>query len=128
MNNVVTDAFLSGILQRLNFLARAKKNEKPCFDGFNSRYQPNTFFQRIVRTFSSHSRQEIYSFLHDLSADCSISIEIYRESPHYNYLIQSMKDSRNGVENLKLTYSEDINLINKLNIYLAEINAMLENK
>jgi len=117
------------VLSCLKFIANIKVNEK-----INLRYlslQEDGFFTQLLRTLNQDNRQKTLVFIDETIHKAFELIKCYENSKLMSEkimcdnLILDLKSSREGIENLKKTYSTDLKFICDLNCLLEFIDANL---
>jgi hypothetical protein len=117
------------VLSCLKFIANIKVNEK-----INLRYlslQEDGFFTQLLRTLNQDNRQKTLVFIDETIHKAFELIKCYENSKltsekiMCDNLILDLKSSREGIENLKKTYSTDLKFVCDLNCLLEFIDANL---
>ena len=137
-------------LLSFKIISRTKEYEKLSINQKQLEIDTNSIFQCIIRWYTENSRGKIISFINNVVKDaiditnniiskemCSDDIEnnyIGREKKHFNdensrtmkKFLFEMINAVKGLENLKITYKDDILTVSKLDLIIEKINARIE--
>lgn len=122
--------YFAKILVNLKVLSKLQKNSKLC-RGKNGLFEVDTYSysQFIKRFFYNDNR---YNMLHDIDElllntcrEVIKSVGSNKHSHQSKVLAVALNESKKGIENLRVTYSNDIFVVSKLETFLDRINFML---
>jgi hypothetical protein len=119
------DASTNDIISKLKFIGKIQKGEK-----INVKYlyvQPTNWLTKISRTFyATDNRTNAYHFIEQTITRSfeiiSVNNQLAKMSKINNCMIQDIKDSIKGIENLKDTYAHDVMFCCKLDTLLDNIH------
>lgn len=124
-NLIQMDASTNDIISKLKFIGKIQKGEK-----INVKYlyvQPTNWLTKISRTFyATDNRTNAYNFIDQTITRAfeiiSVNNQLAKMSKINNGMIQDIRDSVTGIQNLKETYTHDIMFCCKLDTLIDNIN------
>ena len=118
------------IISRLKFIGRVKKGEK--INVKHMYVQPDSITTKITRTFFTHdNRNNTVSFLLNTLSNGFQIINLYLNSKRLSerhqsiHILNDIKNTKLGIQNLKVTYCEDTMFCCTLDTLLQDIDAKL---
>ena len=118
------------IISRLKFIGRVKKGEK--INVKHMYVQPDSFTTKITRTFFTYdNRNNTVSFLLNTLSNGFQIIYLYLNSKRLSerhqaiHILNDIKNTKIGIQNLKVTYCEDTMFCCTLDTLLQDIDAKL---
>ena len=112
---------LDNILLKLNIISQLKENDKLVVNNNDFKIDNNNF-QFVKRWYYSENRENTLNKLNEI---IDITFK-FIENNHINKILQrilfSLKSCINGINSLKLTYKNDVNIITKIDLLIENIN------
>lgn len=131
------------LLINLRILGNVQKNGRIArsYDGIIS-IEGDTFYQSFKRFLTNDSRrqaiQEITSIMNEcsdimkfittskaMSMELAHTDEFFKGCENLNILLKEMRGAKNGIENLKFTYAEDINVVSQLDVVILKFSNII---
>jgi Zn-dependent oligopeptidase len=120
------------ILLDLEILKLLKEGEKLAIDlhpGYKKLYiTTNTYLSSIIRKYNGYDRTSTVEYLEELNEKINKTSLFFINGNHNedaNVLYKALKDSINGIQNLKNTYINDSNIYAKLNLLIKSFNNIM---
>merc|ERR1711907_739193 len=112
---------LDNILLKLNIISQLKENDKLVVNNNDFKIDNNNL-QFVKRWYYSENRENTLNKLNELM-DTTVK---FIDDNHINKILRrilfSLKSSINGINYLKLTYKNDVNIITKIDLLIENIN------
>lgn len=131
------------LLINLRILGNVQKNGRIArsYEGIIA-IEGETFYQSFKRFLTNDSRkqaiQEIVSIMNECSeimnfitSSKTMSMELahtddfFKGCENLNILLKEMKGAKNGIENLKFTYIEDINVVSQMDVIILKFSNII---
>lgn len=133
MSNI-TNIFpeLQQVLQKLSFIGKIKEgqrlnvNYRPAIVGGNSWLY--SFYESLIRSMNGEGREGTIAYLKELMTDTLHLLEKYQNMNQLCYLthiLEMLKEAKQGVKNLKITYYADPLVVSQLDIILLQMQDQL---
>ena len=127
---IKTDIDLNKLITNLDNISSLKESDKLSIDNELLVIDEVSFFQSIYRKFNNDSRtrtiehiekiiKELFEYIDNLNSDKNIFKE--KTISDYNKLNQYLIRTIPGLQNLKITYFNDIKITNRLDLVIIKI-------
>lgn len=119
---------LQELLVELNFIGKITIDMKPCMND-KSLVHSNSWLGAIKRYINKEGRIPTMAKINNIIDRTIAALEQYRNNPKlYPLILAALQEAKNGIDNLRETYSEDIGMQAKLAVCLENIKLQLPEK
>lgn len=123
-NNRSIPPTLRDLLSRLEFLGHIKQGQKPCMNSLIL-VDGKSLWGAARRFLGYEGRNKIMDQINKIIDQAINSLVQYQDTIFYNSLYASLKNARNGIENLKIVYKDDEFMLAQITVCINNIDIQL---
>lgn len=116
---------LQDLLSQLEYLSMIKRGSKPCFSDMTF-VSSDSWFGAWKRHIQGESRRNLLFEIGQTLDKAIFAIEEYSNTHYVPIIIDSLSKTKNGIENLILTYSSHPDTVSKLRIMVMRIDIVVQ--
>jgi hypothetical protein len=116
---------LRDLLVKLVFVSSVERGYKLNLET-KSLANSRSWADALVRSWYRESRKSLLDYLNRLTVDTNSALKEYAETEFRNLVISYVAKARVGVDNLKVAYSDDPNILSNLEVIIQDWDLQLQ--
>lgn len=124
MNNSIPVG-LQSLLAKLNFLSQITRGHKPCMSDMTL-VEATSWTGSFHRMWTGESRKTVIAEIEKIISETIEAIGIHSDTEFLQLIVNSLSETRIGIETLKITYRGDPEMLSRIKVQLTNIDLQLD--
>jgi hypothetical protein len=116
---------LRNLLTKLEYISMIQRDQKPCFSDMTFVHS-KSWFGSCKRLFSGENRKNLLFEIEQIIDRTILAIEEYTNKDYINLLLENLCKTKNGIENLIITYKDNPDTVSNLKVHIINIDLTLK--
>lgn len=116
---------LRNLLTKLEYISMIQRDQKPCFSDMTFVHS-RSWFGSCKRLLAGENRKNLLFEIEQIIDRTILAIEEYTNKDYVNLLLENLCKTKNGIENLIITYKDNPDTVSNLKVHVINIDLTLK--